>query len=213
MNENLLTHAYHFVFDFKYMNTKTGGYNKFDFKYKTPSVNGLNKYQWNKDLDSVKPSTLEYIIYYLQDTDRKMIVDAFIAYLYYWKIRKTNTKKMREEYKKIYHHYTVKNDDEVPQANIQYKAIVYSISFSIGSIKVNKFGLTTDRNRYKKLISDARSKYELVSIGSFIVNQEIQFETLSQAEAFEKEALTNLKLHSHYIKCKNCFNGYKESYF
>lgn len=56
-----------------------------------------------------------------------MIVDAFIAYLYYWKIRKTNTKKMRKEYKKIYHHYTVKNDDEVPQANIQYKAIVYSI--------------------------------------------------------------------------------------
>lgn len=212
MNEDFLTHAYKFVFDFKYMNTQTGGYNKFDFEYKTPSVNGLNIYQWNKDLNSVKPSALEYIIYYLQDTDTKMIIDAFIAYLYYWKIRKTNTKKMREVYKEIYHHYTVKNSADVPISNILYEAMVYSISLSIGSIRVNKFGLTTDKNRYKKLVSDIKDKYSLVSIGDFTVHQELQFKTFKQAKEFEKEALKNLKLHKDYSKCKNCFDGYRESY-
>lgn len=119
---------------------------------------------------------------------------------------------MREEYKKILQHYAMKNDAEVPLVNIQYEATVYSISFNIGSIKVNKFGFTTDKERYRKLISDARSKYENVSIGNFIMHQEIQFKTSEQAKQFEKEAIQNLKMHPQLIKCKNCFDGYKESY-
>ncbi len=212
MNIEFIEFAYNFVNDYKYMNIKTGGYNKFDFEYTTPSVKGISKYQQKKDLQSVKPFVLEYIIYYLQDAEQKMIIDAIIAYLYYWKIRKANTKQMRKEYKKILNHYRANNDTSIPLATITYTAMVYSISFYVGSIRINKFGLATDPNRYRKLISDVRSNYSFVSIGNFTINQEIQFNTLKQAEAFELEAITNLKLHNQYSKGKYYFNGYTESY-
>jgi len=212
MSEEILEFAYKFIFDFQYMNLKTGKYNKIEFEYLTPSVNGLSKFHWGKNLDSVKPSTLEYIIYNLQNADLKMINDAIIAYLYYWKIRKTNSKKMREVYKNIKYHYTKTNKENIPIANIQYKAIVYSITFYIGSIKINKFGFTEDKYRYQKMISDVRNKYQLVSIGNFTINQEIQFKSSQNALEFEAEALKNLKEHSQYLKGKNCFDGYKESY-
>ena len=211
MIESSLEHSFDFVSKYRRINPN-GGFNKFDFEYKTPSVNGLSKYQSDKDLHSVKPSTLEYIIFNLQNADIQMIVDATTAYLYYWKIRKADNKKMREEYKKILVHYTMKNNAEVPFVNIQYEVTVYSISFNIGSIKVNKFGYTTDKERYKKLISDAKNKYENVSIGNLIVHQEIQFKTSEQAKLFEKEAIINLRLHPNFVKCKNCFDGYKEAY-
>lgn len=44
------------------------------------------------------------------------------------------------------------------------------------------------------------------------MHQEIQFKTSEQAKQFEKEAIQNLKMHPQLIKCKNCFDGYKESY-
>jgi len=212
MSEEILEYAYRFIANFQYMNIKDRTFNKLDFEYVTPSVNGLSKYQWKKDLDSVKPSTLEYIIYHLQNADLKMINDAIIAYLYYWKIRKANSKKMRKVYKNIKHHYTKINDENIPLANIKSKAIVYSISFYIGSIKINKFGFTEDKHRYQKMMSDARNKYELVSVGNFTINQEIQFNCVDKALEFEAEALKNLKEHKLYNKGKYCFDGYKESY-
>lgn len=212
MIEDELKNVHDFIFYFQYYNPKTKGYNKIDFDYKVPSIKGIFKYDRGKDLESVNKSTLEYIIANLHNAEIKTIIDAIIAYFYYWKIRKNDTQEMRKQYNNILEHYTVKNRVEVPKANIQYEAIVYSISFNIGSIKVNKFGIATDKERYKKLISDVRSKYEYVSVGNFVIHQEIQFETLEQAESFEKEALFNLKKHPNFYKCKNYFDGYKESY-
>lgn len=212
MIEDELKKAYDFISNFQYFNPRTGGYNKIDFDYKVPSIKGICKYEHNKDLESVNKSTLEYIIVNLHNAEKKTIIDATIAYLYYWKIRKLDNKKMREQYKLIIEHYSMKNCLEVPKVDLQWECVVYSISFNIGLIRVNKFGIATDENRYKKLISDIKSKYEYLSVGNFVINQEIQFKTLEQAKSFEEEALYNLKKHKHYRKCKNCFDGYKEAY-
>ena len=75
MNIEFIEFAYNFVNDFKYMNIKNKSYNKFDFDYKVPAIRNISKFQWNKDLQSVKPSTLKYIIYHLQDAETKVIID------------------------------------------------------------------------------------------------------------------------------------------
>lgn len=201
------------VKSFKVMDVKTGVRNKFYLSdYKVPIVDGISKFEYNKGIDKVKPSTLEYIILNLHNVDEDMVVDALEVLMYYWRIKKKNPRTMKIKFKEIVLHYTIKHDEEIPCANIEYVAIVYSISFNIGSIRINKFGITTDKDRYKKLISDARSKYELVSIGNFVIHQEIQFKTIEQAKAIEKEAISNLKKNQNYRKCKNCFDGYNEAY-
>lgn len=205
--------AYDCVNNFTYKNILKNTCNKFDFEYSVPEIKGICKFEWGKKLDSVKPSTLEYIIYHLHNAEVKLVIDSVIAYLYYWKIRKADTKTMKLKYKEILQHYEpIKDELIIPTAMITNVAIVYSISFTVGIIQTNKFGIATDKNRYKKMIDDVKSKYPLVSVSNFKVNQEIQFNTVKQAEEFEKEALKNLKQHRQYKKGKICFDGYTESY-
>ena len=114
---------------------------------------------------------------------------------------------------KILSHYNAKHDEYVPMVGIKDDFIVYSVSFMVGRNVVNKIGMTGDVNRYRKMIHDVREMYNNVSVGSFIVHQEIHFTTEKLAKDFETEALNNLVHHTNYKKCKIYFNGHKEAYF
>ena len=120
---------------------------------------------------------------------------------------------MREKYKELQEYYSIIHNQEVRIANIENKAIVYSISFYIGSNQIHKIGYTEDKNRYSKLLSDIGTKYPFVSVGSFKVNQEIQFDDIDKAKEYEQEQLAKLKQDISYKKCKYCFDGYKEAYY
>jgi len=209
----LLDEAFELVNKFKRYDPINKTFNEFPLKdYTVPKVDGLHFGVHHKGIDKVKPSTLEYIIYYLQNADVDMIFEAIIVLLYYYKVKKKNYKQMKSKFDLMTQHYRAEHDTDTPLATIRGEAIVYSVSFSVGSARVNKFGLTTDPKRYKKMMSDITTNYEFVSVGDFKVNQEIQFDTLKKAKAFEKEALYNLKKHDNYDKCKFFFDGYKESY-
>lgn len=221
MNKDFIDFAYKFVNSFRAYDPTTNSRRKISFEYTVPSIRGITKYEWSKDLESVKPSTLEYIVFYLHNAEPKMIEDAIIALFYYWKIRQKDRKRMIKTYKKVLEHYTRANkEDEISLSTTAdadawlnlNEYVVYSIGFCIGSLKINKFGYTRDKNRYRKLISDVRAKYPHVSVGSFEVYQEIEFDKEEDAKEFEKEALKNLALHPNYNKCKCCFDGYNESY-
>ncbi len=208
-----LDDAFKLVNNFKSMDLKTQTFNQFPLKhYRVPEVDGIHKGEYRKGIHKVKPSTLKYILFYLHNVDEDMIIEALIVLLYHWKVKKKDTKRMRKVYNRVYEHYTVTNKDSVPMVTINYNAVVYSISFNVGSVKFNKFGYTTDKFRFIKLIDDVKSKYPNVSVGNFQIHQVIQFKTKEQAKAFEEEAIKNLELHKDYKKCKVCFDGYKEAY-
>ncbi|WP_421716545.1 hypothetical protein [Arcobacter arenosus] len=221
MNKEFIDFAYKFVSEFRSYDLRTKSIKKIDFDYCVPSIRGISKFEWGKDIDSVKPSTLEYIIFYLHNAEPKMIEDAIISLFYYWKVRKQNRKMMQKVYQKILEHYTrVNNIGEIPRTSTKdadawlnhNEYVIYSVGFCIGCLKVNKFGYTSDKNRFKKLISDVKAKYPHVSVGSFEVYQELEFFNEEIVKEFEEEALSNMVLHPHYKKCKCCFDGYKESY-
>ena len=164
MEIEFIKYAYDFVNDFKYMNVKTKTYNKFDFEYKVPSIKGITKYQWDKDLESVSPSTMEYIIYHLHNAETKITIDTIISYLYYWKIRKADSKMMRTKYKEIVAHYTVKQDSNIPI--VIAVPSVYYISFMVGNVKVYKIGYSKEpTRRFKEIISSVKEHYPFVSVG------------------------------------------------
>ena len=212
MIENELKIAYEIVDSFIKYDTRSNPPRINTLDYRVPKLNGIIKYHWGKRIEEVKPNILEHIVFYLHNTEVSTIVDGVIGLLYYHKIRSRNLMKMESVYKNITRYYSSTNSRDIPLATILSEAIVYSISFSIGTNKINKFGLASDKNRYRKLISDVRSNYKHTSVGGFIVNQEIQFHTLEQAERFEEEALNNLKKHELYSKCKYLFDGYTEAY-
>ena len=212
IDKDELLDAFELVNNFRFRDIKKGIFNTFPLShYKVPRVDGIQKEVYDKGINQVKPNTLKYIIFNLHNADENIIIEAIVVLLYCYK-KKQETKTMREVFKRILHHYTVANKEESILLDIKEKAIVYSISFDIGSITYNKFGYTTDKKRIEKLRSDIKSRYPHVSIGNFKVNQTIQFKTEQQAKMFEKEALKNMKLNVNYRKCKNLFDGYTESY-
>ena len=212
IDKDELLDAFELVNNFRFRDIKKGIFNTFPLShYKVPRVDGIQKEVYDKGINQVKPNTLKYIIFNLHNVDENIIIEAIVVLLYCYK-KKQETKTMREVFKRILHHYTVANKEENILLDIKEKAIVYSISFDIGSITYNKFGYTTDKKRLVKLLSDIKSKYPHVNVGNFKVNQTIQFKTEQQAKMFEKEALKNMKLNVNYRKCKNLFDGYTESY-
>ncbi len=213
MNKVILEFAFNTVNEFTYINIETNKVNKFEFEFTIPSVSGIHHTQKGKDFKEAKQNTLKYIIFNLHNAEKKSILDAIISLLYSCKIRKGDTDLMIEEYNHIFKHYSIIHNQEVEIANIENKAIVYSISFCIGSNQIHKIGYTEDKNRYSKLLSDIRTKYPFVSVGSFKVNQEIQFDDITKAKEYEQEQLTKLKQDISYKKCKYCFDGYKEAYY
>lgn len=159
MDKETIDEANRFVNSFRAYDPTTNSKRKISFDYCVPSIRRIHYSQHKKDLESVKPSTLEYIIFYLHNAEPKMIEDAIIALFYYWKVRMQNRRKLKEVYNRVLEHYTRANsNDDIPLAKtmdtdswLYNEYVVYSIGFFIGSIKVNKFGLTSDKNRYKNL--------------------------------------------------------------
>lgn len=212
IDKDELLDAFELVNNFRFRDIKKGIFNTFPLShYKVPRVDGIQKEVYDKGINQVKPNTLKYIIFNLHNVDENIIIEAIVVLLYCYK-KKQETKTMREVFKRILHHYTVANKEENILLDIKEKAIVYSISFDIGSITYNKFGYTTDKKRLVKLLSDIKSKYPHVNVGNLVINQTIQFKTEQQAKLFEEEALKNMKLNVNYRKCKNLFDGYTESY-
>jgi hypothetical protein len=188
MELEFIEYAYEFVNDYKYMNIKERTYNKFDFEYTVPSIKGITQYQWGKDLQSVRPSTLKYIIYEYHTEETKLLIDSIIAYLYYWKIRKADSKTMRNEYKKIKEHYTIKYDCNIP--TVEAVPSVYYISFMVGTVKVYKVGYSKEpTRRFKEIIKSVQDNYPFVSVGSFEVLDINKFETEKEALTIEKKLL------------------------
>jgi hypothetical protein len=206
--------AYDMVNDFKRFDLKTKTFNTFTLiDYQVPKVDGIHSGEYGKGINKVKPSLLEYMIFKLHNVNKDMIFEAIICLLYYWKFRREEPRIRKQVYIRIHHHYAVTHCLTMPIISINDEAIVYYISFSIGSLNIVKIGVTTDINRFNKLISDITNNYPLVSVGNFKVMQIIQFKTKQQAMEFEKEAIKNIKLHKDYKKCKNYFDGYTEAYY
>ena len=208
-----IEYAYKLVSDYKRFDIKTKTINPFPVELIIPDISGIFCKLKGKDLLKSKPNVIEYIMINLHNVEHDLLVDAIIAYFYYWKVRKKEPNTMKKAKEILLEHFAVINNQDVPVANIENKAIVYSISFCIGSNQIHKIGYAEDKNRYSKLLSDIRTKYPFVSVGSFKVNQEIQFDDITKAKEYEQEQLTKLKQDISYKKCKYCFDGYKEAYY
>ena len=187
-----IENAYTIIRDFKYLNPITKLPNKFEFEYSVPKVSGIIKTNWGKDLNSVKPSTLDYILYYLHDADCTLIFETAIAYFYYWKIRKKDKNKFIDCYKKLKEHYSV---NRLPQEyHLENELVVYYISWFVGSIKVYKVGYSDEPiERFQHILAECRRFYPNVSVGDFEIIQLVKFNTKEQASAMESETLSWLK--------------------
>lgn len=210
MELEFLEDAYNFVNDFVRKDIRKNTYNKFDFEYTVPSINGISKYQWGKDIESVRPSTLEYILFHLHNAEPKMIIDTLIAYLYYWKIRQMSSKDMRTKYKEVLEHYSIKHDCIIPE--FEPKPTVYYISFMVGSEKVYKLGYSNNpTRRFKEIIASVKEHYPFVSVGSFEVIDTETYSTEKIGLQAEKQALNTIK-EMKIPKTKIYFDGATEGF-
>lgn len=203
----LFDDAYKLVRDYRYLDPKTKLPNKFPFEYSTHQHQGIYRKLWRKDIKSVKPSTLEYILYNLHDVDEVMIYETLIAYLYYWKVRKKDFKTMIKKFKEVKSHYEVLHTLKIPQ--IDSKPSVYYISFYIGNIKLYKIGYSDNpTERFKQLFKDIKANYPLVSIGELEIIDIQSYSTKREALRMEQKILDKYKQDNH----KFLFNGHTEVY-
>lgn len=208
-----IEYAYKLVSDYKRFDIKTKTINPFPVELIIPDISGIFCKHIGKDLLKSKPNVIGYIMINLHNVEHDLLVDAIIAYFYYWKVRKKEPNTMKKAKEILLEHFAVINNQDVPVANIEQEAIVYDISFCIGLEKIDKVGLATDKYRYTKIIDEIRSKYPYLSVGSFKVNQEIQFDDIEKAKEYEKKELTKIKANKSKSKSKFYFSGYTESFY
>jgi hypothetical protein len=209
----IITEAYEIVKNFKRFDTASNPPKKHTLEYSVPKISGISKYEWGKNIDEVKPNTLDYIIYKLHSTEELLIQEAVMALLYYWKIRRRNIKKMEDVYLQIMHHYSVKPmnvEQDFPDDN---KIYVYHISWSIGSKRVYKVGYTTEfEKRVVSIANEVKRFYPLVNLGDLKIHRIIEFNTTEQAQSFEEEAKRSIENAEFVTKSKFYFTGSSESY-
>lgn len=202
MNLNDLKIAQDIVNNFQKYDTlsKPPKINKLE--YKVPSINGISTYEHGKDIESVKPNTLKYIIFHLHNVDYSLIIETTIALLYYWKFRKNKKTLLEETYKEIVNHYTLSHNNCF--YNYNDGECVYLIKIYIGSHTLFKVGKTASFNqRMSNILSDVKSKYEYVSCS--IEPLKVHY-TLSSYE-IEQNILRELKKDHKFF-----FNGHTESF-
>ncbi len=203
MELNDLEIAYDIINNFQKYDTLSNPprINKLD--YKVPSIDGISRYEHGKDVDSVKPNTLKYILYYLHNIEHSIIIDTVIALLYYWKIRKNNKSMFEKSYIEIVNHYTLTHNSY--SFNYSNGECVYLIKIDIGSETLYKIGSTTNFNqRMTNILSDIKSKYEYVSCNI----EPLQVEYTSMYYEIETNILNQLKEKKHNFY----FNGHTESF-
>lgn len=202
MNINDLKIAYDIVNNFRKYDTLSipPKINKLD--YKVATINGITRYEHGKDINSVKPNTLRYILFNLHNIEYSIIIDNVIALLYYWKIRKNNKHMFEKAYEEIINHYTFKNDNY--SFNYKKGKCLYLIKIYIGKETLYKVGITASFNsRMANILSDIKSKYEHVSVSL----KALQVEYTQNGYQMEKEILKGLKNdHKFY------FDGHTESF-
>ena len=175
--------------------------------YSVPALRGIHKGQWHKNIDEVEPNTLAYIIYHLHRADAVHITDAVIAYLYYWKFRKKDKKKMFEEYKNIKKHYSIQNQNTIDKNLIKMGIGLYLLEITIGAKTLYKVGITEDVVlRISNLKSDIRTSYSHVSVGVKLLDVKYINKPKGTEEKIVEEANNRFKKH------KFNFRGSTESF-
>jgi predicted GIY-YIG superfamily endonuclease len=202
MELNDLKIAYDIVSKFNKYDTLSTPPKVNTLNFKVPIISGIHQGEHRKNIEEVKPNTLEYILYYLHNIDFTMIINTLIALLYYWKFRKRKSLMMKEVYQEIVNHFTVHNEPYKWNEKTKKGNCVYIIKIEIGNKVLYKVGKTKDlHQRMLNLQSNINANYSFVSVG--ITIKEVLY-CDNHAEK-EKILLTeirnrNIKKHKFYFK-------------
>lgn len=176
--------------------------------YKVPIVKGLHCGEYGKDIEDVKPNTLEYILYHLHDIDYTLLIDTLIALLYYWKFRKRKSIHMEQVYQEVVRHYTIEHKPYTNYSDGKKGNCIYLVKIYIGSVTLYKVGITKDiHQRMINLQSDINMKYPFVFVG-IAVQKVIYCDKNKELEQILLNEVSNYNIKKH----KFFFDGHTESF-
>lgn len=200
--------AYNIVSRFNKYDTLSSPPKIHTLNFEVPIISGIHKGEYRKNIEEVKPNTLEYILYYLHDIDFTMIINTIIALLYYWKFRKRKALIMEQVYQEVVNHFTIQHEPYKGNKKIKKGTCVYLVKIGIGNKVLYKIGKTKDlHQRMLNLQSNINANYPFVSVG-VTVKEVLYCDNHNEIEERLLKEIRNINIK----KNKFYFNGCTESF-
>jgi hypothetical protein len=176
--------------------------------FEVPIISGIHKGEYRKNIEEVKPNTLEYILYYLHDIDFTMIINTIIALLYYWKFRKRKALIMEQVYQEVVNHFTTQHEPYKGNEKIKKGTCIYLVKIEIGNKVLYKIGKTKDlHQRMINLQSNINVNYSFVSVG-ITIKEVIYCDNYDEREERLLTEIRNINIKKH----KFYFDGHTECF-